>query len=145
TSLGRSAFNECTKLHQVYFQGNAPKVDGGAGSADNTVFSGETGTAYYVPGTTGWSSTFGGWPTAFWYQPKPVILGGGYGLGVKTNGFGFTISWATDVPVVIEACTNLANPVWTPVKTNALVNGTNYFRDSRWTNSPGRFYRLRSP
>jgi hypothetical protein len=74
-----------------------------------------------------------------------MIFGSGYGLGVKSNGFAFIISWATNVPVVIEASTNLANPVWTPVTTNALVSGTNYFCDSQWTNYPGRFYRIRSP
>jgi hypothetical protein len=74
-----------------------------------------------------------------------MILGDNYGLGGTTNGFGFTISWATNVSVVVETCTNLANSIWTPVTTNALVNGTNFFRDSQWTNYPGRFYRLRSP
>jgi hypothetical protein len=74
-----------------------------------------------------------------------MILGDSYGLGGTTNGFGFTISWATNTPVVVEACTNLADPVWTPVTTNALVNGTNYFSDPPGTNYPSRFYRLRSP
>jgi hypothetical protein len=88
---------------------------------------------------------FGGWPTALWYQSNPMILGSGYGLGATTNGFGFTISWATNVPVVVEACTDLSNPVWTPVSTNTLTSGTNYFSDSQWTNFPSRFYRIRSP
>jgi hypothetical protein len=39
-------------------------VNGGAGSTDNTVFYGESGTAYYLLDTTGWGSAFGGWPTA---------------------------------------------------------------------------------
>jgi hypothetical protein len=128
---------------QAYFQGNALKVDGVAGSADTTVFSGVTGKAYYVPGTTGWSSTFGGLPTALWYQPNPVILDRSYVLGATR--FGFTISWATNIPVVVEASTNLANPVWTSVATNTLVNGTNYFSDRRLPIYPNRYYRLRSP
>ena len=144
TSMGLYAFTGCDRLNKVYFLGNAPMVNGGAGSADSTVFSGESGTAYYLPGTRGWGSTFGGWPTALWYQPNPMILGSGYGLGPTTNGFGFTISWATNA-VVVEACTNLANPVWLPLATNILTGGTNYFSDSQWTNHPGRFYRLRSP
>jgi hypothetical protein len=44
--------------------------------------------------------------------------------------------------VVVLASTNLLN--WTPVITNALVNGTYYFADSTWTNYPRRFYRVRS-
>jgi hypothetical protein len=138
TSIGDWAFSYCPSLTTAYFSGNAP-------SGDNTVFLGETGTVYYLPGTTGWSSTFGGWPTAPWYQPQPRILGSGNGLGATTNGFSFTISWATNVPIVVEACTNLANPIWTPVATNALTNGTFNFRDPKWTNYPGRFYRIRSP
>ena len=42
-------------------------------------------------------------------------------FGVQTNPFGFIISWATNVPVVVEACTNLANPTWSPVDTNTLT------------------------
>jgi len=43
---------------------------------------------------------------------------------------------------VVEASTNLHN--WTPVSTNTLVNGTNYFSDASFTNYPQRFYRVRS-
>jgi hypothetical protein len=117
-------------------------VNGGAGSADSTVFSGESGTVYYLPGTTGWGATFGGWPTAQWYQPQPQILASGPGFGVQGNRFQFTISWATNTSVVVLASTNLLN--WTPVITNALVNGTNAFADATWTNYPRRFYRVRS-
>ena len=62
---------------------------------------------------------------------------------MRSNGFQFTISWATNTAVVVEASTNLQN--WTPVITNTLVNGTNAFGDSTWTNYPQRFYRVRSP
>jgi hypothetical protein len=46
---------------------------------------------------------------------------------------------------VVEACTNLANPVWVPVSTNTLSSGTNYFSDPQWTNYLGRYYRLSTP
>ena len=52
---------------------------------------------------------------------------------------------ATNLSVVVEACTNLANPIWSPVGTNTLTGGSSYFSDSQWTNYPGRFYRFRSP
>lgn len=64
TNLGTYAFENCLNLSQALFQGNAPNVDGGAGSTDSTVFAGENGTAYYLTGMTGWGSTYGGWPTA---------------------------------------------------------------------------------
>jgi hypothetical protein len=143
TNIGNYAFSGCKGLHQVYFQGDAPSVNGGAGSADSTVFQGESGTAYFLPDTTGWGATFGGWPTAAGsYQPQPQIIGPGYGMGAQSNGFQFTISWATNAAVVVEASTNLL--AWTSVITNTLVNSSNAFSDSTWTNYPRRFYRVRS-
>ena len=75
---------------------------------------------------------------------NPVIQTTDGNFGVRTNRFGFSISGAS-ASVVIEACTNLANPVWQPVATNTLTGGTSYFSDPQWTNYPGRFYRIRSP
>ena len=50
--------NDCTSLTGVYFQGNAPSLAG------SSVFDGDNhATVYYLPGTTGWGSTFGGRPT----------------------------------------------------------------------------------
>jgi len=120
-------------------------VNGGAGSADNTVFGGESGTAYYLQGATGWGATFGGWPTAQWFLPNPQILNNSPGFGVQPGGFGFTIAWATNTSVVVEACTNLANPVWTPLTNVTLTNGSFHFSDPQWTNYPTRYYGLGFP
>ena len=145
TNLGLYAFWNCPGLQQAYFRGNAPSVDGAAGGTDSTVFGGESGTAYFVPGTAGWSGTFGGWPTAWWYQyqPQPRILGSDYGSGVRSNGFHFTIFWATNAAVVVDACTNLASPNWQPMQTNTLTTGSADFSDWQWTNFPSRYYRVR--
>jgi hypothetical protein len=139
--IGVQAFIYCYNLRQIYFQGNAPGVDYSTFYIDYNL------TAYYLPGTTGWSDFFGttGLSNALWFLPNPLILNFEPNFGVQTNCFGFTISWATNIPVVVEGCTNLANPVWTPVGTNTLSGGTSYFSDSQWTNYHGRFYRLRSP
>ena len=64
---------------------------------------------------------------------------------METNGFGFIISWATNIPVVVEACTNLARGTWYPLQTNILADGAAYFNDPEWTNHRARLYRLRSP
>jgi hypothetical protein len=64
---------------------------------------------------------------------------------VRRNQFGFNIKWASGMVVVVEACTDLANPVWSPVGTNMLTNGSSYFTDPQWTNYSARLYRLRSP
>ena len=66
-------------------------------------------------------------------------------FGIQTNGFGFNIAGNTNATVVVEACTNMINPVWVAVQTNILTSGSIYFSDPRWTNYPVRFYRLRSP
>jgi hypothetical protein len=137
TSIEDDAFDECTKLASVYFKGNAPSLNG------SYVFFGDKNvTVYYLLGTTNWGATFGGCPTALW---KPKAQTSDASFGVQTNQFGFNITWASDQTVVVEACTNLANPIWTPAATNTLTGGSSYFSDAHWTNFPGRFYRLRSP
>ena len=139
TIIYRLAFYGCTSLNGVYFQGNTP-------SFGSSLFGGNTpATVYYLPGTTGWGPTFGGRPTAPWLLPNPLILNNGPRFGVRTNQFGFVISWATNASVVVEASADLAQPVWIPVGTNTLTDGSSYFSDAQWTNHPARFYRLRSP
>jgi hypothetical protein len=122
----------------VYFQGNAPR-------ANSTVFSSDPTKVYYLPGAGGWSNTFAGVPTAQWSLANPMILDNVAGLGIENNAFAFTISWATAASVVVEASTNLANPVWVPIQTNALTNGSLRFSDPMQAKIPGRFYRIRSP
>jgi BspA type Leucine rich repeat region (6 copies) len=136
TSIGDYAFAYCGKLTSVYFGGNAP-------AADSSGF--DSPTIYYLPGTLGWVdfSANTGLPTALWYLPNPLILNQGPGFGVQSGQFSFTISWATNATIVVEACTNLSNPVWLPVSTNTLINGTSYFSDPQPANLPGRFYRLK--
>jgi hypothetical protein len=137
TNIGYAAFSACVTLTNVFFGGSAPALG-------MQLFGGDTdATVYYLPGTTGWSNTFAGVPTALWTLPHPVILNNGFGLGA--NGFGFTVSWATNAAVVVEGCTNLANPVWQALQTNTLTATTNggffNFSDPQWTNHPARFYR----
>jgi hypothetical protein len=102
-------------------------------------------TAYYLPGMTGWTSIFAGIPTALWMLPSPLILDNGTNFAVQNNVFGFTISGPANISVVVEASTNLSNPVWTPVQTNTLANGSFYFSEPLQTNSGGRYYRISSP
>jgi hypothetical protein len=139
TRLGNQAFFRCTSLAGLYCRGDAPTVEGGY------VFTQVPGTVYYLPGTSGWGSLVGGRPTAPWWLPAPVIIGFGSSFGIRTNQFGFVVSWATNGSVAIDACTNLASPAWIPLQTNSLVNGSSYFSDPDWTNHPVRHYRIRSP
>ena len=141
TNLGQYAFYNCTSLHQAYFRGNAPSVNGGDGSADTSVFYGESGTVYYLPGTTGWGATFGGWSTVLW---NPQMQTTDSDFGIRTNRFGFNVTGTTNIPVVVEGCTNLEG-AWISLFSGTLTNGSIYFSDLQWTNYPQRFYRVRSP
>jgi len=138
TNIGGFAFYHCTKLTGVYFRGNAPDL------GDSVFVNANRPTVYYLPGTTGWDSTFDNLRTKAWLLPNPVVLTTGSNFGLQNNTFGFTISWATNIPVVVEGSADLAHSVWTPVATNALTDGWSYFSDPQWTNYPTRFYRLRS-
>jgi hypothetical protein len=142
SSIGTGAFSDCYDLTNVFFQGNAPTP-----TDDSSVFAsdGRLSAVHYLPGTTGWGTDFDGVPTALWFLPTPLILNDAPGFGVQSNMFGFTVSWATNISVVVEACTDLANPLWFPVTTNSLSNGSFYFSELLQTQGAGRFYRIRSP
>jgi hypothetical protein len=138
TSIGGEAFYYCTSLTSVYFQGNAP-------SADSSVFDYDSNaTVYFLPGTAGWDSVtwFGGIPAVQW---NPRVQTSGASFGVRTNRFGFTITGTTNIPIVVEASTNLPSASWTPLRDCTLTNGSIYFSDPQWTNYPTRYYRIRSP
>jgi len=139
TLIGSQTFRGCPALQGIFFKGDAPLY-----GFDGSIFDGDTNAvAYYLPGTTGWDATFAGRPTALWFLPQPMILTFEPDFGVRTNQFGFTISWATNVPVIVEACTNLSGADWQAVRTNTLMSGAAHFSDDQWTNYPARFYRLR--
>ena len=136
--IGPNAFTFCANLRWLYFRGNAPRLP----YISWQVFSGDPGTVYYLPETTGWGASYGGLPTALW-QPRIQTADASFGVG--TNQFGFNITWASDMVVVVEACTKPDDPLWFPVGTNTLTGGWSYFCDPDWTNYSGRCYRLRSP
>ncbi|HEY5296544.1 MAG TPA: leucine-rich repeat domain-containing protein [Verrucomicrobiae bacterium] len=139
-SIGNFAFLYCVNMTGIYFQGNAPNVGGDVFDSDNNV------TVYYLPGTMGWENFQNEYPDVsveLWFLPNPLILNFEPTFGLHSNQFGFTISWATNIAVAVEASTNLVN--WQPVQTNTLTTGSAYFSDSQWTNYSSRFYRLRSP
>jgi hypothetical protein len=139
TNIGYSAFSPAIigldGLVSFFFLGNAPAVEDG-------YFAGFNATIYYLPGATGWSSVFYGFPTVVW---NPLIQGGGASFGVSNNQFGFNITGTANIPIVVEACANLAGAVWTPLQALTLTNGSYYFSEPLQTNSHGRFYRISSP
>jgi hypothetical protein len=131
-SIGVQAFGFCDSLQGVFFSGDVPEVGSNA-------FSGTTNaTVYYLPGSTGWGTTLAGRPAVLW---NPLMQSSGVGPA----GFGFNITGTADIPIVVEASTNLGNASWVPLQNLNLTNGAFYFSDPTWTNYPARNYRLRSP
>lgn len=132
TNIGGDAFYGCARLTGIYFQGDAPGVGSHAfDDANNAAI-------YYLPGTTGWYTPFGGRPAMLW-NPRAQDL------GVRTNRFGFTVTGTANIPIVLEACTNLGGVDWVSLESCTLTNGALYFNDSQWINYPARCYRIRSP
>jgi hypothetical protein len=150
-SIGYSVFAGCAALKSVFFAGNTP-ITATPPSFDWTEFQYDNGViAYYLPGTTGWGPVFGDGPTAYGGGSQggaqtelwlPSIKATNYGFNAETNQFGFTINWASGQTFVVEACTNLANPVWSPLETNVLNCSSTNFSDPAWTHYPCRFYRI---
>ncbi|HUD46218.1 MAG TPA: leucine-rich repeat domain-containing protein [Candidatus Baltobacteraceae bacterium] len=141
TSIGGQAFGDCISLRAVYFQGNAPTIT----NSEPFDEIGGAPSAYYLPGTTGWGAfneESGLAPAVLW---NPHVQTGDASFGVVSNQFGFNITGPNNLVVVVEACTNLSNPVWVPVATNTLTGGASYFSDPQWTNYPNRFYGVSFP
>jgi hypothetical protein len=137
TSIGNGTFAGCANLSHIYFEGNAPSYWREPFNQPDNV------TVYYLPGTTGWGSTYGGRPADLWVRPAPTILTHDFRFGPQTNGFGFVLSWATNATVAVDTTPSLSEPTWSPVSTNTLVNGVASFTDPDWKNYPARFYRVR--
>jgi hypothetical protein len=76
-------FYDCWGLTSAYFTGNAP-------ASGYEMFMSDPTTVYYLPGATGWSSTFGGAPVVMW---NPAIQTDDGGFGAENNQFGFNINW----------------------------------------------------
>jgi hypothetical protein len=138
TSIGNLTFYYCTSPLSLYFEGNAPNLGSSAFlGADST-------TVYYLPDALGWGSTFGERPTVLW---DPEIPAGDIGFDAEDGLFEFNVTSISDLVVLVQACTDLANPEWMDLGTITLRNGVANFSDpdSGSENIPSRFYRLRMP
>jgi hypothetical protein len=156
TDIDEWAFQGCTNLTQIYFMGNVPALHPTPvlDTTPNTyIFYNDPATVYYSPSSGGWTSSLGGLPTVMWYTTIQTEDGS---FGISNNQFGFNITGATNIPITVEACTNLnlvlslqaglpptqISPVWSPIQMLTLTNGLFYFSDPQWTNFPDRFYRI---
>lgn len=85
TSIGKNAFNACSYLEGAYFEGNAPSIGLGVFNFVDSM------TVYYLPGTTGWGSTFGGWPTAVLPEAMHPIATTGAVMGFAFDGTNYLV------------------------------------------------------
>ena len=120
TSIGIVAFPECPSLTNILFAGDAPALSGSPGSLG---LGATNATVYYLSGTTGWTSTYGGCPTVM-LDISPSI---------KASGTNAMISW--NQGVLVET-TNLTSGIWT---TN---NATSPLTNALEGNAPMKFYRV---
>ena len=142
-SLGVQAFAQCASLTNVYFEGNAPAV-----SVDQYAWPGGIDVSEAPP--TRWDITCREPPVRVcrrcspgcpWFcgplrwRPTMAVL------GCEAINLGSLSTGPAGTTVVVEAATNLADPVWYPLQTNTLSSGSFYFSDAQWTNYPTRFYR----
>jgi hypothetical protein len=137
-NLGYAAFYGSSRLTNFTFLGNAPQpafdMDGGFAQFANV---GAGAKVYYYCGTTGWGASYGV-PTVMLCPPQ-VAPGS---AGVKSGGFGFTLTSLTNQTIVVELSTNLVN--WQPIWTNPPPGTSADFVDPEWLNHSNRFYRARS-
>jgi len=104
TNIGNRAFYDCASLKGVYFKGNAPGIGSSVFDGDNNA------TVYYLLGTTGWGSKFGGRPTALWNAigPKigdrPTAPCNAIGPTIKANGKvgEITVNYPEAVSITVE-------------------------------------------
>ena len=134
TNIGSGAFLGCTKLSAIFFQGDAPNLGASAFATNQTI--------YYLPGSLNWTSSFGGRPAVLW---NPLINTVAASFGMQLGRFGFDIVGTTNIPIAVQVCTNMADPLWTILQTCKLTNGSIYFADPASTNSLVRFYRIQPP
>jgi hypothetical protein len=133
-NIGVNAFGSCP-LTAIYFTGDAPTANTSAFAHDTSA------TVYYLAGTTGWSATFAGLPAVQW---NPQIQTSGGNFGVSAGKFGFTITGPGNIPIIVQASSDLTGNVWTNLAAGSLTNGSFYFTDPSNTNGTGRFYRISS-
>ena len=136
--VGDYAFSDCTGLSTVFFVGAPPSF-----SDPTSVFTASSATLFYAREDAGWNTlSFADHVLAWWHaaissSPEPGLSGGR---------FGFTIVGGTNMPLVVEACTNLADNGWAAIASAKTDSAGSYaFSDPTSTNKPTCFYRIAWP
>ena len=94
TNLAPGAFFNTAFPAGIYFTGNAPTLGENAFGFRILMDFPLRATLYYLAGTTGWSSNYGGYTDILW---NPQAQTGDAFFGVRTNRFGFNITGSSHV------------------------------------------------
>jgi hypothetical protein len=97
TNIDRGSFGQCANLKTIYCLGNAPKL-GYMAFADFSLIMG--GHAYYLAGSTGWTSKLGDYYTALW-DPQTQ-----YAYNINNGAISFVAYLGTDKNVTIPSNIN---------------------------------------
>ena len=129
TTLGARAFFGCSSLQRVHFTGNAPQ------HRFSTFSDSDTGSVYYLPNTTGWGATYAGWPIVLWNPTFVAVFR-------DADAVSGTVTGTPDIPIAIEASTDLRSGEWIRIHTAGLTAGSLHLHDPHAANYPVRFYRI---
>lgn len=109
TQVGDACFGECPDLQSVYFTGLPPTCGSAVFIDDNNP------TVYYLSGTAGWGTNFGGVSTATWAGMPPSIklgpqsqmvgLGDAVSLAVSATGTSLHYAWLLNGSPIAGATT----------------------------------------
>jgi hypothetical protein len=134
TNIGDYGFAMNFRVPGFFFLGNPPSI---AGSA----FWDDLGAkAYYMPGTTNWSSTLGDLQTMLWNATIELST---VTYDPVDNGLSFVVTGNTNIPVVVEGGVDLKH--WLPFQTFTLSSGSFYFSDAEPYELTTCFYRVHWP
>ena len=88
----------------------------------------------------GWSDTLAGRPVVVWDAQIASP-----GLAATGNGFNFSIGSSTNLPIAVEATTNLVTGSWLRLCATNVSGGTTTFVDTDAHNYLRRLYRIVGP
>jgi hypothetical protein len=111
TDIGFAAFYNCTSLAVLHFGGNAPSLGGCVFLGDNQA------TVYYLPGTAGWGTTFGGLPTTLWTQVPTIQASPQSQTAEAASAVGLRVQASSPLPLFY---------FWYLNATSLLSSGTNW-------------------
>jgi len=134
-TIEANAFAGSSSLSRILFSGNAPGIPNGLLASLPT-------TVYYLPGTSGWGSTFGGRPALLWNPAFDQCL-----PDTPTSGsLQLTITGTATIPLRVESSDGLNPANWALLDNVSVGSGGRVSLGDPATGATSqRFYRIIFP